>query len=228
MKKILLPTAILAGLIACFAGPMTARATTTPTPIIYSISLTKGVYKTIINKKNVPLKPFPGYTGSVWAKRVYFGNNLGSTYLFVQRSPGTTASVMKYYETSTSRMWTITPFYGNHKKGYNASVVVQPKTKKVYIALGTKATGVSARVMEITRKGINQVNNPTVAETQDKGVVLVQFLKLYPNEYGLVTMITNKPATVKTWRYSSTTHRFDEDIIYDKSRIKTTGNVLSL
>jgi hypothetical protein len=41
-------------------------------------------------------------------------------------------------------------------------------------------------------------------------------------------MITNKPATVKTWRYSSTTHWFDEDIIYDKSRIKTTGNVLSL
>lgn len=212
--------------IAFCAFPALTQAAT-PMPTITTIKLTNGAYKTTINGKKVTLKPFSGYTGAVWAKRVNFGANLGLVYLFVPQASGT-PSILKYYDTFDGKMRSLTPFFGNHTLGYNVTIAVQASSKKVYLAFGTKAVGASTRVIEITRKGNNQVNNPTVADTEDKGQVIVQFLKIYGKDYGLATMIADNPATLKVWKYSKSTSRFDEDTAFDKNVIKTANNTLSL
>jgi len=227
MRKIILSTvaATVISFMVVSVLPHSASAVSKPT--ITTITLTKGAYKTTINGKKLTLKPFPGYSGLVWAKKVNFGKNLGYAFLFVPQASGT-PSVLKYYNTNIGQMRSLTPFYGDHTLGYNVDVVVQPKTKKVYIVFGTKSVGASARITEIGRKGNTWVNNPTVASTENKGVVLVKFLKLYTNEYGLVTMISGNSSTLKVWKYSSSTHRFDEDTSYDKSLISISGDTLTL
>ncbi|MFH0829516.1 MAG: hypothetical protein V1907_05100 [Candidatus Kerfeldbacteria bacterium] len=228
MKKIVLP--VVASAIILFMGvsmlPHSASAASAK-PTITTISLTNGAYKATINGKKVTLRPFSGYTGAVWAKKVNFGANLGSMYLFMNKD-ARTPSELKYYSTGVGSMRSLAPFYGAHYKGYNVDMIVQPKTKKVYIAFGTKATGASAHVREVMYKRTDVVNSPTVAPTESKGVVLVKFLKLYTNEYGLVTMISGNTATLKVWRYSSSTHRFDEDTSYDKTLIHISGDTLTL
>lgn len=229
MKKTLIITTVLTAALSISISPLCARfaSAASAKPTITTIALTNGAYKATINGKKVTLKPFSGYTGAVWAKKVNFGANLGSMYLFVNKE-ARTPSELKYYSTGVGSMRSLTPFYGAHYKGYNVDMIVQPKTKKVYIAFGTKATGASAHVREVKNKRVDLVNSPTVAETENKGVVLVKFLKLYTNEYGLVTMISGNASTLKVWRYSSTTHRFDEDTSYDKSLISINGDTLTL
>lgn len=227
MKKITVSVMLVVCAVVIAATTLPSPASAASKPVISTITLTNGAYKAKIGSRTVTLKPFTGYAGAVWAKKVNFGANLGSAYLFVNKD-ARNPSVLKYYHTTVGEMHTLTPSYGAHYKGYNVDLIVQPKTKKVYIVFGTKATGASAHVREITNRGTNVVNSPVAADTADKGVVLVKFLKLYTNEYGLVTMIANKPATLKVWRYSGATHRFDEDTSYNKGLIKTDGNVLSL
>lgn len=225
MKKHLLPAMLIA--VLAVVATLPAAASAASKPVISTVTLTNGVYKAKIGSKTVTLRPFPGYPGAVWAKKVNFGANLGSAYLFMNKD-ARNPSVLKYYHTSIGKMRSLTPSYGAHYQGYNVDMIVQPKSKKVYIAFGTKAVGTSAHVREITNKRTNVVNSPTVADTINKGIVLVKFLKIYTNEYGLVTMIKDNPATLKVWRFSAKTHRFDEDAAFNKSLIKTTGNVLSL
>lgn len=230
MKHKYIPGVALFGILSAvllWPGGSASAATTIPT--VTKISLTKGAYSFVLGKKTVKLKPFPGYTGAVWARKVSFGKNLGAEYLFVPQAKGTNStSDMKYYNTNFGQMRSLSPFYGKHTLGYNADIVVQPKTGMVFLAFGTKEKGVDARIVQLGRRGITQVNNPTTADTADKGQVLVKFLKMYTNEYALATMIADKPGTLKIWRYSTKTERFDEDTTTSKAAIQTADNNLHL
>ena len=203
MKNLLYVSVVASVLLIGLAGPATA----TTTPIIATATSSSGQVKWAVGKKIYSVRPWgKNYHGKMMAKKVTFGKTM--IVLTVAQASGAQPEV-KLYTSAGKLLESIRPFYGGNNLGYNASLIVQPKLKRVFIAFGTKKVGASARIMEVTSRGLNQVNNPTVAPTESKGQVLVQFLKVYPNEYGLVTMIADNTATLKVWRYSTRTERFD-------------------
>ncbi|RJO59630.1 hypothetical protein C4546_00890 [Candidatus Parcubacteria bacterium] len=208
-------------------GRVLGEATVKPT--IKPITLTKGVYKFKVGTKTYSLKPFNNYSGAVMARQINFGTKLGSVYLFIPQGAYSKAIINYYLPGSYSQKRELYVFGTiSNFKGWNASISVEAYSHKVYIALGTKGAGASARVMEITSKGLRQVNNPTVAPTESKGPVLVQFLKLYPLQNGLVTLIKGNTATLKVWKYNGAKNRYDQDPDYDLSKIKIQNEKISL
>ncbi|MFA6588379.1 MAG: hypothetical protein WCT08_04910 [Patescibacteria group bacterium] len=198
-------------------------------PTLKNISLTNGAYKFKSGKKTISLKPFPGYSGKVMARAINFGGKSGTVYLFIPQGSYSKAIVSYYLPSNYSKRREIYPFSNTSGfKGWNASISVEPLNYKVYLALGTKKVGASARIVEITSKGLLWVNNPTVVETEGKGAVLVQFLKLYPLQNGLVTMISGNTSSLKVWKYSSSANRYDQDKNFDVSAIKVDGEKISL
>jgi hypothetical protein len=245
-KSIIISSILLAGalvvpiqLLACEPSQSVKQTTLLPLgrvlgestvkPIIKTITLTKGVYKFKVGKKTYSLKPFPNYSGAVMARQINFGSNLGSVYVFIPQGSYSKAIISYYLPSNYSQRREFYPFSTSSSfKGWNASISVEPLNNKVYLAIGTKKVGASVRIVEVTSKGMLWVNSLTVVETEGKGVVLVQFLKLYPLQSGLVTMIKGNTSTLKVWKYSQITYRFDQDEAFDLSKIKVNGEKISI
>lgn len=209
-----------------------------PTPQVLGISTTKpvinrglvvtaGQYKFTNNGKKITITPFgKEYTGAIWARKVNFGSELGTLYVFATSDPYK-KGVVKVFNQKGKLVQTLKPFVGFATSGMNISIVLEPKTDDVYIAFGTRKAGKTARVYELKPNGLVSRGQLTASSTV-KGNVSVQFLRAYPDAVGLVTMISGKRSTLRMWKLDGATKVLTQDKAFDFSRIKTKGNSISL
>lgn len=111
--------------------------------------------------------------------------------------------------------------------GMNAAIIVEPLNNNVYLAVGPKGGGKAAYVYVMSTLLANQ-QILTTGTKKITGNVLVKFLKLYPNQYGLVTAIQGKSSTMKVWKYDPTTDRFVRDTIYSLKKLKLSRTTITL
>jgi hypothetical protein len=172
-----------------------------PKATLITLRAKSGGVKIHVSGGTKTLKPFRSYKGTIWARQVRYSST-NSRYILLNAEAFQTGSI-KFYSNSGKLIQTVKPFGDFASLGMKADIVYQPSSGKVYLVISLKKTGYTARVYEVTKKGLVGVANVTAVKKTSPGTILVSFLKLYGNDYGLTTMKSGSSKTVKIWRYST-------------------------
>ncbi|MFH0828970.1 MAG: DUF5011 domain-containing protein [Candidatus Kerfeldbacteria bacterium] len=199
----------------------------TALPVITNLKQSKNKYSLVtLAGKSVKVQPFEkSYKGKIWAKRINFGEGLGSLYLFAPTDTYA-KSAIKVYGPKGTLIKTVKPFGGFSTSGFNIDIVVEPLNDVVYLAVGTRKAGTTAVVYEVSSTGLKFVHSVKVGKTS--GNVMVKFLKLYANQYGLVTAVNSSAQTMKVWKLNPATNKFTQDKTYSLKKLKISGDTIKL
>lgn len=186
-------------------------------PIVNTIKNTKGAYSFKVGTKKITLKPFgTAYRGSIWAKKVDFGSDVGVVYLFANTG-GYRKGAVKAYDNNGKLLGVYKPFGGFATNGFVLSIAVDINDN-VFLVVATPKAGTTARIYKVTKGGLTIVNS--VKAVKVGGQMVVRFSKIYKNDYALLTYLKGKKSTLKIWKYNSATKKFIEDKSYNKKSIK--------
>lgn len=184
-------------------------------PTLKTLATAKGAYSFKVGTTKVNLKPFPKYTGKIWARKISLGGTTGTTYLFANLDAFNKGAI-KAYDQTGKLLGTYKPFTGFATKGLVVDIAVNANTNTAYVAVGAPNSK-TVRIYRVTSKGLTLVNS--VSAFKKNGVVVVKFSKIYNPNYGLLTYIRGAKSTLKIWKYNTTTNKFAEDKSYSKSKI---------
>jgi hypothetical protein len=195
--------------------------------VITTLTQSKNKYSLVtLAGKTIKVQPFDkSYTGKIWAKRINFGVNIGSLYVFApidQYAKG----VIKVYGPKGTLLQTIKPFGKFSPSGFNLDIVIEPLNDVVYLAVGAKKAGTTAVIYEVSATGLKSVNSVKV--NKKTGNVMVKFLKLYTDQYGVVTAVDGSAKTLMVWKLNPTTNKFTQDKTYSLKKLKISGNTIKL
>lgn len=186
-------------------------------PIVQVINTTNGAYNIKVGNKKVKMQPFSSsYKGSIYARKINFGSQLGAVYLFINSNPQTKGAIVMF-DSSGKKINTYKPFGGFAVNGLNATTISE-SNDQVYLAVSDPKSGTTVKTFQVTNKKLINLN--TLKATGTSGNILIRFRKLYTDQYGLVTMLKGKTSTVKVWRLNLTTNQFTEDKTINKKNIK--------
>ncbi len=113
-------------------------------------------------------------------------------------------------------------------KGYTVSSALRANATAGYLALGTKGGGTKVAVYSVHANGARYIGTLSAGTKNRSGDVNVRFLKLYGNQYGLVTMLGKARSTIKVWKYSPAKEGFTWDTLFNVKNVKVRGSVISL
>lgn len=195
----------------------TSFQTKTFTPTVKALTMTKGSYSYKVGTKTIKITPFAtAYKGAIWARKVNFGTD-GVVYLFANQAKFAQGAI-KAYNANGKLLGTYKPFKSDWAKlGLALDAAVQ-SNKTVFLAVGGLKDQTSVRFFRVTNKGLSSVN--AVTALSKAGQVVVKFSKIYGSDYGALTYLNGQKATLKVWKYNSTTKKFVQDKTYKTSKIK--------
>jgi hypothetical protein len=188
---------------------------------ITNVKIKNGSATLSVNGKSKRITPFSSsYHGSIWAKKVNFGGTVGAVYLF---APGGkyAKGTIKVYDKSGKIIQTIKPYGGFALYGLNVAIDVDPTTKKVLLAVGTRKAGTTARTYNLTNSGLQ--NRHTVKVSNKPGEVLVKFLAISSKKHILTTGIAKDAHSIRAWKYKASALSFARATTYE-SMIKLVGS----
>lgn len=199
------------------ASHFTSFKTKTFTPSVKALTMNKGSYSYKVGTKTIKITPFATtYKGAIWARKVNFGTD-GVVYIFANQAKFAQGAI-KAYNANGKLLGTYKPFKGDWAKlGLVLDAAVQ-SDKTVFLAVGGLKDQTSVRFFKVTNKGLTSVN--TVTALSRAGQVIVKFSKIYGSDYGALTYLNGQKATLKVWKYNSTTKKFVQDKTYKTSKIK--------
>lgn len=200
-----------------------------PTGKVLGVSVTKPIMKSgkivasgfsiNVKGKNIIVKPFSKYSGKVATKQITFGDT--SLYVFVPQDPYAKGAVY-VYNGDGKKLQVLKPFGKYITSGMNVSFGVDSDSNTAWLAIG-EAKGSRVAVYQIASNGVWLKSNLSKV-TSKKGVpITVKWLKVYANQLGLVTMVTGKPSTVKTWKLNVASMSFTADSSVKSNRYRFSG-----
>ncbi len=194
-------------------------------PTLASIALKNNTYTIKVNKKNVVLNPFPGYRGAVIAKKAIIDAVTAPYYVFI--STATKKPEMIVYNVN-GKLLSRTALKDVSITGVQVAMAANPVTASIYVAFApTTASAMKVTVYNIAAKGaVKKLSTFTAAG--GKGVLVMSFLKMYTNEYGLATKIKNTTKTPYVWRYGGSKKGWYRDVTYALSRLSWTKASITL
>jgi len=191
----------------------------TPTkPVVIKLNPKSSTLKIKVGSVTKTIVPFaPSYKGSLLAWRIkYSGTH--SHYVILNSGPNSKGSI-KLYDENGKLIETYKPFGKYAKWGMNADMIYQPSNGKIYLATVLKKIGYQVRIYEVRKSSMVKISDLAAMSKNSTGTILVKFLKLYGNDYGLVTIKSGLASTVKIWKYSPIKKKWIQDMT-DATRAK--------
>ncbi len=177
-------------------------------PTAEQLKLTKGAYTLTVGKKRVTLRPFPGYSGNITARKLVVRTKADPYYMFISTSATKAPAIVLYDATGklVKRQSLATVSTG----GLNLQLAVNPATSTVLISVSPKKSSLTATLYSIGKNGLGSLGK--VKATTGTGTLIQKFLQVYANEYALVTKVSGNEATEpKIWRYSPSKKVFAQE-----------------
>ncbi len=189
-------------------------------PEIGGVTVVNGGWTT---PEGTVLKPLGTYTGPTAANKVYLGNEDGTRFVFVPKGKNSDG-MMAVYDGNGILVKKLAPFGTLGKKGMTMTGVVSNGV--YYVAVGQKGGG-KTKVYSVTDDGV--MLRGSLSGGSGTASVTVKYLKLYGNEYGLVTLMRVEGKNVlKVWRYSMAKKAFVQDKAFNLKKLKVSGSSISL
>lgn len=193
-------------------------------PSLSTVTLKKNTLTIKVGKKNVVLSPFPGYRGSILARKAILDTRSNPFYMFIPVDATRNASIVMY--NSAGKLVTRVSVAKISKFGFQVALATNPTSLSVYAGIAPKANGLSNTVYNFSKSGIKSLG--TVTHAKGKGTLVSTFLKLYDNEYGLVTQLKGTTKSPLIWRYSTSKKVFVRDTKYALSKLIWTKTSVKL
>jgi hypothetical protein len=192
-------------------------------PTITTVALKNGALTIVVNKKKVTIRPFVGYRGNIIAKKAILHTAKDPYYVFITTDARRTPEIAlyNYLGKLVSRTSLKTISIG----GLQVDIAANPVSSSVYIAVAAKVNVLKVSIFNLNRSGVKLLTTFTTAG--GKGTLVMKFLKLYKDEYGLATLIRGKTKAPYVWRYGGGKKGWFRDISYDLSRLKWTTTSVS-
>lgn len=195
-------------------------------PNVAGITVKNGTYALLVGKQTVKLRPFGAkYGGAVAAWKVSF-NVVGQELYVFAAGAKSAASSVKVYNAKGKLMQTLKPYVAGTQAGLTAVMTVEPLTNRLYLAVGSIGKSGKVIVFQGGVTGFRPIQQLTAGAAGSK--TIVKFLKLDPDEYALVTMMSGKPASMKIWSYDDASKRFFEDTATQQKRVTVNGDALNV
>lgn len=200
-----------------------ARQDTIPPATITDLTAANGSYTITANNRRTPIRPFgSGYRDKLWAKRVELPSPKKTLYFFIPKTKVVNGAIA-IYDRHGRRLALEKPFARFAKQGLNADLRVDPLTNKLFLAVGSKDSTARVQVYEVTRKGLRSISTLKPPRLRRNSNVMVKFLKLYPEENGLVSFVPGTSSSITVWRFSPTKKKFVRDTAFNLQRLKLRG-----
>ncbi len=188
-------------------------------PAIITITGKSGLFTQTVNGRKIAMRPFSGYGGTIVARKLVVHKLTDPYFIFLTASATSAPKIVVYnYKGVVTSRVDLSKFT---TKGLGIGLVSDPSTLAVMVAINPVAAGTTARTYLISKNGFRSSGNVTVASKAS--AMIVKLLKLYPDEYGVATMVKNKTSTIRIWRYSSSKKVFVRDTNYDLTKLVLTG-----
>lgn len=188
-------------------------------PVMKNGKVSASTFSISASGKNVIVKPISNYSGKVATKQITFGDT--SLYVFVPQDPYVKGAVY-VYDGNGKALQILKPFGKYITTGMNVSFGVDSDSNTAWLAIG-EAKGSRVAVYQITSTGVWLKTNLSKVTTKKGVSITVKWLKVYANQLGLVTMVTGKPSTMKTWKLNADGTSFTADPSVKSNRYRFSG-----
>jgi hypothetical protein len=198
-----------------------------PSTTLVTLKPKSGAVKIKVGSLTKTLKPFgTTYKGGLWAKQIKYSRT-HSHYVVIPTSAYSKGSI-RYYNEKGKITQTVKLSGLYAPLGMTAAMVLQPSNNKVYLAVAFKKTGYTVRIYEVTKTRLVSVSNVSALKKTSPGTIILGFLKLYSDDYGLTTLKSGAK-TWKTWKYSSAKRKWLQDTRPStKAKLKVSNNKVVL
>lgn len=190
---------------------------------VKNLKTTKGSVTITIARKKKIIKPFGSrFRGPLFAQQAIVKKLSEPIYLFVPLGshPNPLLVVMNFKGKIIDKK-RLRSFSTN---GLTANSIADKIS--VYLALAPRGQGKTVRLYKMNAAGAQGLSSVTVSRSSGK--VIVKFLKLYRDQYGLASMIKGKIKTLKVWKYSVKAKKFTHDRSYKVKNIVVKGTTLTV
>lgn len=194
-------------------------------PSIIKVTTTRGVLSTTVNGKKLSLAPFGrGFRGTILARKLIIHTTKDPMFVFIVTTATGRPSLVVY--NSKGQLTSRQDLRTFSTKGLIIDLAVDPKTLSILAAVVPTNGGTTVKVYTISRNGLKVAGSAIVSSKSTR--IVEKFLKVAPNEVGLVTMVRGKTSTVRVWRYSTSRKVFIRDAKFNLKKLLLTGTSIKL
>lgn len=193
----------------------------TTVPVITIVSARHGSLVINTPRGNATIRPYRGYNGNVWVRKVDFGEDLGIIYVTAPLGQYAFGDI-KAYDMYGAKV-AVEKIGGAYvRSGIQADIAVDPATNAVFLAAGSKSGGKTVSIFEITPVGsllLQNISLPAKATNLRLGILVAN------GTTGLVATPDARARSLRLWEFHPETNVFlaHKDIQQSAYRITEQG-----
>lgn len=183
-------------------------------PTLSNVTVRNNTLTIRVSGRNVLLRPFPGYTGAMVAKKVVLDRTSNPFYLFIKTQ--TRYPQMAVYDVNGRLKWRVS-LSAVSSNGLLVQLAPNPVSSSVYIALAPTSGVMNVTMYNLTKSNLYKMK--TFNAAGGRGTLVMAFLKNSSTEYALMTKVKNTSKSPYVWRYKGGKTSWYRDTTFDLSRL---------